>query len=65
MGAWRIDDNCTWCEIGTYKNVTGDMECSACPVDQTTLEVGSIDCGMLFTFLNKRDRWWIFSIKRA
>ena len=48
VGAWRDGENCTWCGIGTYKNLTGDMDCSVCPINQTTLDIGSTECGMFF-----------------
>ena len=45
MGAWRQDGVCSLCEIGTYKNFTGDAECLMCPVNKTTMETGSTECG--------------------
>ena len=45
VGAWRQNDVCSLCEIGTYKNFTGDAECLMCPVNTTTMELGSTECG--------------------
>ena len=52
MGAWRQDGVCTLCEIGTHKNVTGDAECLMCPVNTTTMEPGSTECGKSYAFIN-------------
>ena len=32
---------CTPCEIGSYKEVQGDEDCTNCPDDQLTPDIGS------------------------
>ena len=49
-GAYRDDDDaCVLCRNNTYKNVTGDVECSPCYNGTITLQEGAFHCG---TFTN-------------
>ena len=58
-GAYRDDDDaCALCRNNTYKNVTGDDECSPCDNRTITLEKGASFCGMF----HESDVPLIFSI---
>ncbi len=47
MGMFRENatQTCRPCEIGKYKNTTGDQACHTCPPKYTTMQTGSISCG--------------------
>jgi cysteine-rich repeat protein len=41
----QATSECLLCVPGTFKNVSGDQTCTACPVGMNTLSVGTIDVG--------------------
>ena len=53
-GAYRDkDDACVLCANDTYKNVTGDDECSPCDNGTITLQEGASRCGTFHEKCNK------------
>ena len=45
VGETRDNGTCVVCEVGTFKNTTGDQQCSQCPTNTTTVAEGSTFCG--------------------
>ena len=45
VGETRDNSTCVLCEVGTFKDTTGDQPCSQCPTNATTVMEGSTFCG--------------------